>query len=674
MKPESRSLSASVAVLLTVILTLSALMPAAADTKSKTAPGGLTADQKIIHLLNRIAFGPRPGDVERVKQMGVDKYIDQQLHPERIDDSTIQAKLSNYPSLRMSLSEIQQNYPPPQLLGRQLGLRQGKNTPVLPPGEGADENAKREYRQQVTAYYQENSLRPPQFLLQELQAQKIMRAAYSERQLQEVMTNFWFNHFNIFWAKNADRNLTTDYEMAVIRPRTMGKFKDLLLATAKSPAMLVYLDNFQSTSPDAQLQNGNQLRRRAALQRRPGAGGFGNPRLNNPDYRNQQDDREMQREQTDPPQQRRPQTQLPPAGQRRKPGINENYAREIMELHTLGVEGGYTQKDVQEVARCLTGWTLDRPRQGTQFVFRSFMHDNGEKIVLGQKIPAGGGIKDGEMVIDILAHHPSTAKFISTKLVRRFVSDTPPQSLVDRVASVYTKTDGDIREMLRTIITSPEFNSREAYRAKIKSPFELAVSAVRALNADVDVPLQTAQFISKMGEPLYLYQAPTGYPDRADQWVNTGSLLERLNFGLALTSNKVRGASFNVKSATSGVDTSDRQRILERALWALLNGDVSQQTRTVLDRQLKEGLPVKGELGTVPQIASGEELMAENSMNPLPSTNGVGKGQKGVGNPEQLERRFGERAFFRQPAMSAQDLETAKVFGLVLGSPEFQRR
>ncbi len=687
MKPETQdsvklrfanrhAASAALAIVLAGTLMLGAFIPVVANTKSKAASSGLTTDQRVLHLLNRIGYGPRPGDIERVKQMGIDKYIDLQLHPERVDDPAIDAKLANFPSLRMSLTEIQEKYPPPQFLARQLGLKQGKNATVLPPGEGADENTKREYRQQVMAYYQEENLRPPQFLLQELQAQKIIRAAYSERQLQEVMTDFWFNHFNIFWAKNADRNLTTDYEMSVIRPHTMGKFKDLLLATAKSPAMLVYLDNFQSTSPDARMPDTRQMRRQGALQRRPGAlgGGFGNPRLNNPNYRDQQIDREMQRDQMPPQQQR--QAQVPPGGGKgRKPGINENYAREIMELHTLGVEGGYTQKDVQEVARCLTGWTLDRPRQGTQFVFRTFMHDNGEKTVLGQRIPAGGGIKDGEMVIDILAHHPSTAKFISTKLVRRFVSDTPPQALVDRVATVYGKTDGDIREMLRTIVTSPEFNSKEAYRAKIKSPFELAVSAVRALGADVAAPLQTAQFISKMGEPLYLYQAPTGYPDRADQWVNTGSLLERLNFGLALTTNKVRGASFDVKHAAGSVDMSDRQRVMEKAIASLLNGDISPQTRTVLDKQLKEGVPVKGELGAVPTVPAGDELMAENSMQTLPPTNGVGKGQKGVGNPEQLERRFGVRTNIRPPiAMSADDLETAKVFGLVLGSPEFQRR
>jgi hypothetical protein len=330
---------------------------------------------------------------------------------------------------------------------------------------------------------------------------------------------------------------------------------------------------------------------------------------------------------------------------------------------------------VQEVARCLTGWTLDRPRQGTQFVFRPYMHDNGEKTVLGQKIPAGGGMKDGEMVIDILAHQPSTSKFISTKLVRRFVSDTPPQSLVDRVNAVYTKTDGDIREMLRTIFTSPEFNSREAYRAKIKSPFELAVSAVRATGAEINAPLQTVQFIAKMGQPLYLYQAPTGYPDRADQWVNTGSLLERLNFGLALTTNKLRGAAFDVKRASGGVDMSDRQSVMEKAIASLLYGDISQQTRTVLEKQLKEGVPVKGELGAVPPVPTGDDVMAENSMEALPSTQGVGKGQKGVGNPERLERRYGVRQNAGpQIAMSANDMENGKAFGLVLGAPEFQRR
>ncbi|HEY7547295.1 MAG TPA: DUF1800 domain-containing protein, partial [Blastocatellia bacterium] len=508
----------------------------------------LTEEQKIIHLLNRAGFGPRQGDVEKVKRMGIDKYIDLQLHPDRINDSAIEARLTTFPSLKMSNDEIGEKYPPPGQLARRLGLRQPAQ-----PGETTspdDEREQRETRQKIFAYYREHNLKPPQIVLQELQGQKILRAAYSERQLQEVMVDFWFNHFNIFWAKAADRILTTDFEMRAIRPNTLGKFKDLLMATAKSPAMLFYLDNFQSTTPDMQLPaRGLRRLRRYQGQLPP----------------NNQRDGQMTEERR---------TQIQNQLLNRQRGINENYARELMELHTLGVDGGYTQKDVQEVARCLTGWTIDRPRQGGDFIFRDFMHEKGEKIVLGQKINEGG-IRDGEKVIDILARHPNTAKFISTKLVRRFVSDNPPPALVDRVAAVYKKTDGDIREMVRTILTSPEFNSPEAYRAKIKSPFELAVSAIRAMNADVSVALAASQFISRMGQPLYLYQAPTGYPDRAEQWVNTGALLERLNFGIALSANRVRGAAVDMKSIAPGVKSEDTKAVMNRAIALLLNNEVS---------------------------------------------------------------------------------------------------
>ncbi len=660
----ARKQAASAALTLAVAasLALGALTPVVADTANKTTKG-LSPDQKIIHVLNRLGFGPRPGDVERVKRIGLDKYIDQQLYPERIADSSVEARLANFPSLRMTIAEVQDKYPAPQLLARELGLRQGKgkangaSLPVVDNPEAFDENQRQQYRQQVMAYYREHDLKPPQMLLQELQGQKLIRAIYSERQLQEVLTDFWFNHFNIFWAKNLDRALTTSYEMEAIRPHTLGKFEDMLMATAKSPAMLVYLDNFQSMSPDAKLP----MRRgmgQGQLRRGP-FGGLRRDQMRYPDQPGANQQRSQAAQQL----------------RNRTPGINENYAREIMELHTLGVEGGYTQKDVQEVARCFTGWTVDRPRRATEFVFREWMHDNDEKTVLGQKIPAGGGIKDGERVIDILARQPATAKFISTKLVRRFVSDTPPQSLVDRVASVYQKTGGDIREMLRTIFAAPEFYSREAHRAKIKSPLELAVSAVRALGGEVTFPQQTAQFIAKMGQPLYLYQAPTGYPDRADQWINTGSLLERLNYGLALSTNKLRGASVDVKRVAAGADMSDKQQVLERAIATLLNGDVSPQTRGVLDKQLKEGVAVKGELGEVARIpsAAGEDSMADNSMQVLPEGNAVGKAQK-AGNVGRLERRLGMPQGGPQVAMSADDLEIAKVFGLVLGSPEFQRR
>jgi uncharacterized protein (DUF1800 family) len=564
-------------------LALSPMMPALAGAKAPK----LTEEQKIIHLLNRTGYGPRPGDVQRVKQMGIEKYIEQQLHPERINDSAIEARLKGLNSLHMDIAQVHQKYPAPQSLARNLGLRRPDqaNQPDQPapqPGDIADELNKQENRQKLVAYYAEHGLKFPRELLQELQSQKIIRAVYSECQLQEVVADFWFNHFNIFWDKGADRWLTTDFEMNAIRPNVLGKFKDLVSATAKSPAMLFYLDNHLSASPDAQPPGRRISPRRPRLLALLGIQ-FPN----------------------EPPRQ-------PAANQRRKPGINENYARELMELHTMGVDGGYTQKDVQEVARCFTGWTIDQPQQRGQFVFRDWMHDNGEKVVLGHKIPAGGGINDGEKVIDILVHHPSTAKFIATKLVRRFLSDHPPRSLVDRVAKVYTKTDGDIRQMLKAIFTSKEFYSPEAYRAKIKSPFELVVSAIRAFGGDTTGSPRLAQFIARMGQPLYQYQPPTGYPDRAEQWVNTGALLERLNFGLALSANRIAGTTIDLKRTTAGLDGAPTVRLIDRAMATLLNDEVSAETRAVLEKQLNES--------------------------------------KSAG------------------------AQTAQVFGLVLGSPEFQRR
>lgn len=672
-----RAASALVALAMMGSFALSLVLPVAADTRSKTTRA-LNEQQKIIHLLNRIGFGPREGDAERVRAMGIDKYIDQQLHPERIDDSAIEARLKRLESLGLTIAELYEKYPLPNLVARDLGIgkkqqakennqagRSAQNDQNAQPNNQADEPVdlnKKENREMLMAYYREKGLKLPAMLLGDLMEQKIIRGVYSQRQLQEVMTDFWFNHFNIFYPKGADRWLTTDYEMNTIRPRTLGKFKDLLMATAKSPAMLFYLDNFQSSSPDAKLPGRGGMGR---LQRRPGllGGSLGNARQG-----------ELTAEQ-----QRR--LQAAQQFRNRKPGINENYARELMELHTLGVDGGYTQKDVQEVARCFTGWTINQPRRDGSFIFRSWMHDDGEKTVLGKKIPAGGGQKDGEMVIEILANHPTTAKFISTKLARRFVSDDPPQSLVDRVAAVYMKTGGDIREMMRAILISPEFNSQETYRAKIKSPFELAISAARALNAETANAIQLAQFITKMGQPLYRYQPPTGFPDRAEQWVNTGALLERLNFGLALAANKLRGTSVDLKRVASGVDGNDRENALARAIALLLNNDVSAQTRSVLDKQLREGTPVKGTLDNSQASMKqsdrmGDEvsLLADDTMQSR--RNAKGDKVAKFDDPRRQARRFGlndDDATLAKAAV-ANNAEIAKVFGLVLGSPEFQRR
>jgi uncharacterized protein (DUF1800 family) len=593
---------------LTLLLALTATQPLVSAQK-RAKSQNLSEEQRIVHVLNRLGFGARPGDVERVKAMGLENYINQQLNPEKIPDTVAENKVRELNVLNMTTAELYEKFPQPGQLLRQLQARGklpadlaearenrvkgGKNStatempkndstpssmpstemspdaarnnqnPQPPPGNPL-ENEK--YRQILQDYYRENGLQQPQRIMAELHASRILRAVYSERQLQEVMVDFWTNHFNVFAGKGADRWLLPSYDRDTIRPNALAKFSTLLEATAQSPAMLFYLDNFQSVSPNA---NANR-----------GRGGL----------------LQQLRAEQRPQQQRR--------------GINENYARELMELHTLGVDGGYTQKDVQEVARCFTGWTIFQPRGGAaavnammgenarrnagSFFFNQRVHDDGEKTVLGHKIPAGGGIKDGMMVLDILAHHPSTAKFIATKLVRHFVSDNPPQALVDRVAATFTKTDGDIRETLKTIFFSKEFNSTEAYRAKIKRPYELVVSAIRTLGAETNGGPQTHQWIARMGEPLYGFQTPNGYSDAAESWVNTGALLERMNFGLALANNRIPGTRVNL-SASNG----DHAKLMDEYLKTLLAGEISAATRETLLKQLDPADPVTKVVGLI---------------------------------------------------------------------------
>jgi uncharacterized protein (DUF1800 family) len=585
------------AALLIVTMLATQAFAALADTAKEPKKQRLTEEQRIIHVLNRLGFGARPGDIERVKSLGLENYINQQLNPEKLNDTVAENKIKDLGVLTMTTAELYEKFPQPGQLLRQLqakgmlpadlaearenrtnnqnpnnqnpqmpgispqmaGAPQQPNQP--PPPELNPQNEK--YRKVLQEYYQQNGLQQPQRIIGELQASRILRAVYSERQLQEVMVDFWTNHFNVFANKGADRWLLPAYDRDTIRPNAMGKFSKLLLATAQSPAMLFYLDNFQSVSPDAN------------------RGGGGLRRLLNPQA----------------PQQQQP-----------RRGINENYARELMELHTLGVDGGYTQKDVQEVARCFTGWTIFQPRGGAAaanalmgndamrrngeamrrgagtFLFNARVHDDGEKTVLGRKIPAGGGLNDGLTVLDILAHHPSTAKFIATKLVRHFVSDTPPPALVDRVAAAFTKSDGDIRETLKAIFFSNEFNSPEAYRAKIKRPFELVVSAIRTLGADTNGGPGTHQWIARMGEPLYGFQTPNGYSDAAESWVNTGALLERMNFGLALASNRIPGTRVDLAKLTA----QDKAKLVDESLKLIVAGDISASTRETLMKQIDE--------------------------------------------------------------------------------------
>ena len=372
----------------------------------------------------------------------------------------------------------------------------------------------------------------------ELSAQKIVRAVYSDRQLEEVLTDFWFNHFNVYAGKGQTRVFITEYEREAIRPHVLGRFRDLLGATAKSPAMLFYLDNARSADPRFAKDVESRLGRRG---------------------------RGSQAEQL--------RKNVPT-------GINENYARELMELHTLGVDGGYTQQDVVNVARAFTGWTIAGPRKADagRFLFNPRMHDTGEKVVLGHRIKAGREIQDGEQVLDILASHPSTATFISTALSRRFVADTPPPSLVERVAAVFRQTGGDLRAVTRAILTSPEFLAPESYRAKVKTPFDFVVSALRATGADIRQPVPLERTMRELGMPLYFCQPPTGYKDTAEAWVNTGALINRMNFAVALAANTFRGV------VVSEPLPDRNQPDAETAVDVFLNGDASDATRATIQR------------------------------------------------------------------------------------------
>lgn len=378
--------------------------------------------------------------------------------------------------------------------------------------------------------------------------------------------------------------------------------------------MLFYLDNWQSSVED------------------------GRPRLADP---RQAGIRRIRRR---PGRQQRARDSLEAIIARLPRGLNENYARELLELHTLGVDGGYTQEDVVNVARAFTGWSLERPREQGGFVFRPVMHDAGEKVVLGNRLAAGRGMEDGEQVLDIVARHPSTARHIATKLARRFVSDQPPESLIDRAAETFTQTDGDIRETLRTIITSPEFFSATAYRAKVKSPFELVVSTLRALNAEPDTTVRTARVIAALGQPIYLHQAPNGYPETGDAWINTGTILNRINFGLAVAAGRMPGISLNRWPAAAELQNASRVEQIDGVIDALLGGEVSPDTRRILDSGVNPMLNVSGADTLIVDLDSPDE---EDEM--------------------QRPRRRGRQAPIELDGL-------AEVLGLALGSPEFQRR
>ncbi len=530
------------------VVIIVAAMPATARVAGqagnvKSAVPQKPDDRAIVHVLNRIGFGAAPGDIERVRALGLSAYIDQQLHPERIDQSELATRLAAFDSLSKSTEEMAtQFYLPAQMARRALQRPQAQEPSDMAPA-----------RREMSPDQAEAVRKERQALLQLMQA-KLLRAAYSDRQLEEVMVDFWFNHFNVFSGKGQVRVYLNEYERDAIRPRALGTFRELLQATAESPAMLFYLDNWQSSAPEGA---------RTAAPRTEGA-------------------RMSRRNPNRVPQPTgsatRPRTlaDLPPGLRNRRAGLNENYARELMELHTLGVEGGYTQKDVQEVARAFTGWTIANPRQGGAFRFEPRMHDDGEKVVLGHTIKAGGGKKDGDTVLNLLANHPATARFIAIKLARRFVADEPQKTLVDRAARRFTETGGNIREVVKSIVTSPEFFAADSYRAKVKTPFEFVVSAVRATGTDTSNAMPLVLAVRNLGMPLYGCQPPTGYSDKAEAWVNSGALLNRMNFAVSLTASTAerRGARRSPQDPNGAGPTVTSDALVATAL----AGELSETT------------------------------------------------------------------------------------------------
>jgi uncharacterized protein (DUF1800 family) len=633
----------------------------------------LAADQQIIHALNRLTFGPRPGDAQKIRAMGLDKWIDLQLHPERIDDTSLDHFVEKYDILNTDQNELLKEY-----AAVKMDKRQAKRDRADSAQGSRDAMVLRQGAQNRRK------------LVGQIQSERVARAVGSNRQLKEVMTDFWLNHFNVFLSKGPpEADYLVEYERDVIRPNALGKFRDLLEGVAKSPAMLFYLDNARSMAdssrprlvtpgrnrifgnPDVVARIGATLGRQRGRGVPGGLGGL--PR------------RIGQMSAPDPAERKQAQQRLK---QLRKGGLNENYGRELLELHTLGVDGGYTQEDVINVARALTGWTIKPPVTGGGFIFRPEMHDAGEKVVLGRRLAAGRGIEDGEDVLDITSRSPATARFIATKLVRRFVADNPPESLVNEAAAVFSRTNGDIREVVRTIVTSNEFYSQAAFRSKVKSPFEVVVSAIRALNAPPDSTARTAQTIAYLGQPIFGHQAPNGYPETGDAWMNTGAILNRINFGMTVAANRIPGVSLAALPGIDSLRNAPRPVQVDAVISLLLAGSASPDTRAVLmkgENPLAANAPAGQTVQpSMPDLrVGGDEAMANENpgranrrgkadRRPKPDEMAIGNGALPARDPLLAARRANQRARALAPIPQLSGL--AQIVGLALGSPEFQRR
>jgi uncharacterized protein (DUF1800 family) len=585
---------------------------------------GLTDRQAAAHLLSRFTFGAKPGQIDEVLSKGLDNWFDQQLNtvaPEMPD-----AK-QNYEALFMSYEDVQKKYLSPAQLRKALKIDEDISK------KDAD-ITKGDYRLAVKEYLKTNNFRVHNVLYGQVVSHKIMQAQYSPNQLKEVLTDFWFNHFNVSVKKNLLQALPA-YEMEAIRPNVLGRFEDLLMATAHSPAMLIYLDNFISVKEGAMV---------------------GGKKNNNR-------------------------------------GLNENYAREIMELHTLGVEGGYTQSDVTQLARLLTGWSVipyqnpnlmkavNSKKMAAQangrivkgsFVFYPNMHDNDEKTFLGKKFSENGGYTEGVTALKMLAEHNSTAQFISRKLAIRFVSDNPSKSLVDKMALTFKNTKGNIKEVLKTMVNSPEFWDKKALREKTKSPFELAMTATRSLDAAITNPIPLAHWLEKMGQRCYDYLAPTGFPDNAEYWINTGSLLNRMNFGLALAYQEIGGVTFNLSELNQNREPESAESAL--AVYSKILLPERDVTKTIErlqpiinDPSVSDKIKQAADAQTTKKEAN--TMMEDDNMQMSDEKKKNKKQDKlNYKSKNYKSKEMGNTSQYRENKMLAQ------VVGIIIGSPEYQRR
>ena len=613
---------------------------------------GLTESQATAHLLSRFTYGATPGEIDLVEKQGLENWFQQQLSAALPDDSLNQM-LNGYDAIKLSNTEIATQYPK----GGQL-IRMAIKDGVI--NKDSVRTDRKEYKDQIQAYMQQKGLKPERELFRQFVNQKILRAVYSNNQLQEVMTSFWFNHFNVSITKNDCSQFIPAYERDVIRPNALGKFGDLLLATAKSPAMLYYLDNFSSSAANTDMQANNP-----------------NGAMNRLVMKN------LQNAMPDSAQRNMVIKKLQNA--KKAQGLNENYAREVMELHTLGVDGGYSQQDVTQAAKVLTGWTvypmgtygntaqniMNRftPDQlasrgfvhDGDFMFNPNRHDKSEKVVLGRHFGPNGGYNEGVQLLSMLAHNQSTAKFITRKLAVRFVSDAPPQSLLDKMTKTFLDQDGDIKQVLITMVSSPEFWSTAAVREKTKSPFELTIGAVRGLRADIKQPYQLYNWITKMGEKMYFYQAPTGFPDKGQYWINTGALLNRMNFGLAIASGRIPGVRVDLaalnnnhepESAQAALNTYGRLIMPERNLTETIKRLTPMLTDPNLIKKVDEA--------SSKTAVAEEPVLMDNAMAPK------------MGNKKSGYQLKQQNTLAMQPAVNNSML--AQVVGVIIGSPEYQRR